>query len=107
MVLILSSDDGRTGEGGTGSIISAEGKVITNGHVILNDSGKPFRTIYVFLKPDKVSGDNTQDLKQRFTAHVLQFSPPGELDLALPANRRRAERSSGDANRQPRQRERG
>lgn len=83
VVLILSSDDGRTGQGGTGSILTPDGKVLTNGHVILNDSGKPFKTIYVFLKPDKVTGDNAQDLKQRYTAHVLQFSPPTELDMAL------------------------
>jgi serine protease Do len=83
VVLILASDDGRTGQGGTGSILTAEGKILTNGHVVLNDSGKVFRTIYVFLKPNKVSGDNAQDLKQRFTAHVLQYSPPNDLDLAL------------------------
>ncbi len=83
VVLILASDDGRTGQGGTGSIVDGSGRVLTNGHVVLNESGVPFKTIYVFLKPAKVSGDNSQDLKQRYTARVVKYSPPSEMDLAV------------------------
>ncbi|MCC6810355.1 MAG: trypsin-like peptidase domain-containing protein [Deltaproteobacteria bacterium] len=83
VVLILSSDDGKTGSGGTGSIITKDGKVVTNAHVILNASGQPYKTTYVFLKPAKVSGDNAQDLKLRYTATVKAYSPPAELDLAI------------------------
>src|SRR5262245_58295821 len=65
VVLILASDDGKTGSGGTGSIITKDGQIVTNGHVVLNAQGVPYKTIYVFLKPAKVTGDNAADLKQR------------------------------------------
>jgi serine protease Do len=83
VVLILATDDGKSGSGGTGSIIGKDGSIITNGHVILNASGVPFKTIYVYLKPAKISGDNAEDLKQRFTVSVKAYSPPTALDLAL------------------------
>lgn len=83
VVLILGSDDGKSGSGGTGSIISADGKIVTNGHVILNAQGQPYKTIYVFLKPNKVTGDNAADLQQRYTVKVAGFSPASQLDLAL------------------------
>ncbi len=83
VVLILGSDDGRSGNGGTGSIISKDGQVVTNGHVVLNAQGVPYKQIYVYLKPAKISGDNSVDLKQRYTAVVKGYSPASELDLAL------------------------
>ena len=84
VVLILGSDDGKQGSGGTGSIIEPDGKIITNAHVVLSHSNnQPFRVIYVFLKPAKVTGDNAKDLVNRYKAHVVGFSPPEELDLAL------------------------
>ncbi|MBN1962978.1 MAG: trypsin-like peptidase domain-containing protein [Deltaproteobacteria bacterium] len=83
VVLILGSDDGKTGSGGTGSIITQEGKVITNAHVVLNHNNQPFKILYVFLKPDKITGDNSKDLVNRFKARVLRYSVPNELDLAL------------------------
>src|SRR5688500_12457635 len=43
VVLILGSDDGKSGSGGTGSIITAEGKVVTNAHVVLNEQNQPFK----------------------------------------------------------------
>ncbi len=83
VVLILGSDDGRSGSGGTGSIITAEGKIITNAHVVLNEQNQPFKILYVFLKPPKVSGDNGKDLVNRYKARVLSYSIADELDLAL------------------------
>src|SRR5687768_583194 len=83
VVLILGSDDGRSGSGGTGSIITAEGKVITNAHVVLNEQNQPFKILYVFLKPPKVTGDNAKDLTNRYKAKVLSYSIADELDLAL------------------------
>lgn len=83
VVLILGSDDGRAGSGGTGSIVTREGKVVTNAHVVLNESGKPFKILYVFLKPPKLTGDNKKDLSNRYTARVLAYSPAEQLDLAL------------------------
>lgn len=83
VVLILGSDGGKAGAGGTGSVITPEGKVITNAHVVLNDAGKPYKKLYVFLKPPSLTGDNRKDLVNRYTAEVVDFSPAEELDLAL------------------------
>ena len=83
VTLILGSDDGRQGSSGTGSIVTPEGKVITNAHVVLNQQGKPYKTIYVYLKPPKITGDNAKDLTNRYKGRVLSFSPPDELDLAV------------------------
>ncbi len=83
VVLILGSDDGKQGSGGTGSIITAEGKVLTNAHVVLNERHNPFKILYVFLKPPKITGDNSKDLANRYKARVLSYSVPDELDLAL------------------------
>jgi len=83
VVLFLGSDDGKSGSAGTGSIISSDGKVVTNAHVVLNETNQPFKILYVFLKPPKVTGDNAKDLANRYKAKVLSFSIPDELDLAL------------------------
>jgi len=83
VVLILGSDDGKSGSGGTGSIITPEGKIITNAHVVLNERLQPFKILYVFLKPPKITGDNAKDLANRYKARVLSYSVPDELDLAL------------------------
>ena len=83
VVLILGSDDGKSGSGGTGSIVTPEGKVITNAHVVLNERNQPFKILYVFLKPPKLTGDNSKDLANRYKARVLAASPAEELDLAL------------------------
>jgi serine protease Do len=83
VVLILGSDDGKSGSAGTGSIVTSDGKVITNAHVVLNASNQPYKILYIFLKPAKITGDNTKDLTSRFKAKVLAASPAEELDLAL------------------------
>ncbi len=83
VVLILASDGAGEGSGGTGSIISKDGKVLTNAHVVLNAAGKPFKRLFVYLKPDKLTGDNAIDLARRYRAHVVTSSPAEELDLAV------------------------
>jgi len=83
VVLILASDGAGEGSGGTGSIISKDGKVLTNAHVVLNAAGKPFKRLFVYVKPDKLTGDNAIDLARRYRAHVVTSSPPEELDLAV------------------------
>ncbi|MBC7793827.1 MAG: trypsin-like peptidase domain-containing protein [Clostridia bacterium] len=83
VTLVLGSDDGRQGSSGTGSVITSEGKMITNAHVVLNAQGKPYKTLYIYLKPPKITGDNAKDLVNRYKGRVLAYSPPEELDLAL------------------------
>lgn len=84
VVLLLGSDDGKSGNGGTGSIITSDGKVVTNAHVVVNSrTQQPYQRLYVFLKPPRLTGDNRQDLTNRYKGRVLSYSPENELDLAL------------------------
>ena len=83
VVLILGTDGGSSGSGGTGSVITSDGRVITNAHVVINATGSPYKTLYIYLKPPKITGDNAKDLVNRYKARVLAFSPAEELDLAL------------------------
>jgi Trypsin-like serine proteases, typically periplasmic, contain C-terminal PDZ domain len=72
-----------TGQG-TGSIIDANGLVLTNAHVILDKAtDAPAKKIFVFLKPDRVIGnENNQDnLTRRYIATVTAYDKA--LDLAL------------------------
>ena len=77
-----TSEGGRKGSGGTGSIIQADGLVLTNAHVVIEERiGKPHPRLSVFLKPARVTGDLKVD-RSRIDAHqVVAFSTP--LDLAL------------------------
>jgi len=85
VVLLLCAESGsKTGSEGTGSIISADGKIITNAHVVINEqTGKPYPRIFAYLKPDKISGDNSRDLVNRYKAHVVKFNSANALDLAI------------------------
>ena len=83
VVLIVASPEGSSSaSAGTGSIIDKQGTVITNCHVIFNESKKaPFEVIHVFLKPKRVTGNMNKDLKRHFSAKVLAYDKG--LDLAL------------------------
>ncbi|MBJ80109.1 MAG: serine protease [Myxococcales bacterium] len=83
VVLILGSDGGKSGGAGTGSIITPDGKILTNAHVVLNHDGQPFKPLYVFLKPQKLTGDNAKDLTNRYKASILAYSSAEDLDLAI------------------------
>lgn len=75
-------ETGTRGNGGTGSIIQSDGLVLTNAHVIIEEAtGRPFPRLMVYLKPDRVSGDQKRDLSRGSTARVVAYSQP--LDLAL------------------------
>jgi serine protease Do len=75
-------ESGKSGSGGTGSIIQADGLVLTNAHVVIEEkTGKPYPRLSVFLKPSRVTGDTKVDLSRMAKARVLAYSPP--LDLAL------------------------
>ena len=83
VVMVMGhSDGGKSGSGGTGSIIQADGTVLTNAHVVIEErTGKPYPRLSVFLKPARVTGDSKVDLSRMFRARVVAYSQP--LDLAL------------------------
>ncbi len=81
VVLVLASDEGKSGMVGSGSII-APGTVITNAHVIYDKgSSRLWTNIRVYLKPDAVTGKFSSDLVKRHTADVIAYDTG--LDLAV------------------------
>src|SRR5213082_1317834 len=81
-VVLVYGEEGETGSIGTGSIIHKSGLVVTNAHVILDHATqKPFGKLFIFLKPDKVTGSNEQDLKRGYKAQWLSYN--ASMDLAL------------------------
>jgi len=83
VVMVMGyADGGKKGSGGTGSIIQADGLVLTNAHVVIEErTGKPYPRLSVFLKPPRVTGDSRTDLSRMLHARVMAYSTP--LDLAL------------------------
>ena len=63
VVLIAAFDrNNKSASTGTGSIISEGGLILTNAHVIFNEErDKPFDSIRIFLKPDRVTGNLKKD----------------------------------------------
>jgi serine protease Do len=80
VVLVFATDGSAQGSAGTGSIITAEGEVITNAHVVAHE-GTPYKKIFVYLKPDKLVGSMKDDLKDRYKATIVDID--ANLDLAL------------------------
>ncbi|MBI5240865.1 MAG: trypsin-like peptidase domain-containing protein [Elusimicrobia bacterium] len=82
VVLIICSDKDGTGELGSGSLLDASGRILTNAHVVIRDSTrKPWPVIRVYYKPAKMTGDPQQDLVDPSEAEVAAFD--NSLDLAL------------------------
>jgi len=82
VVFIFASKGSSKGSGGTGSIITPEGLVITNAHLFTQkESSKLLSNISVFLKPDRVTGDHKADLSKGYRGEILAYDLP--LDLAL------------------------
>ncbi len=80
VLVVGSSEDGAMS--GTGSIIDSSGHVLTNSHVIFDREAKaPYRKLWVFLRPDRVTGNDKTDLARRLPATLVAHDP--ELDLAL------------------------
>jgi serine protease Do len=82
VVLILCSNPSGKGELGTGSVIDGQGRVLTNAHVVIDEStGQPFPSVHVYLKPASVTGDPKRDLVDPINATVERYDRA--LDLAL------------------------
>lgn len=80
VVLVFATDGSAQGSAGTGSIITSDGQVITNSHVVAKD-GRPYKKLFVYLKPEKITGSMQDDLKHRYEAQVVDIDY--DLDLAL------------------------
>ncbi|HAZ08582.1 MAG TPA: hypothetical protein DCZ01_08700 [Elusimicrobia bacterium] len=86
VVLVLGSSAGGQGELGTGSVIDAEGRVLTNAHVVIDDHTEAaFPTLRVYLKPAKVTGDAKKDLADPVTVKVARYDRALDLALLEPA----------------------
>src|SRR5688572_4601189 len=80
VVLVFGTDGSAQGSAGTGSVIGKDGQIITNAHVVMKD-GRPFKKVFVYLKPEKLTGSMKDDLAHRFKATVIEMDE--KLDLAL------------------------
>lgn len=80
VVLVFGTDGSAQGSAGTGSIVSADGQIITNAHVVAKN-GRPFKRLFVYLKPEHLKGSMQADLKHRFRATLVDIDK--KLDLAL------------------------
>jgi serine protease Do len=70
------------GSTGTGSVVSADGLVLTSRHVLVDDvRGRPFPIIQVYFRPEAPTGDPGRDLRDPHRARIVAVSD--ELDLAL------------------------
>ena len=82
VVLIFGFADDGGGSSGTGSILTSDGLILTNNHVIANgEGGELFPNIVVYFKPNPISGDNRKDLTTPFLVDVVARDV--DLDLAL------------------------
>jgi S1-C subfamily serine protease len=81
VVMVYARTGPRASTTGTGSIISADGLVLTSGHVVSSQEGKAAQEIAVFFKPAQISGDMKRDLQKGHRAKIAAYSE--RLDLAL------------------------
>ncbi len=82
VVVIFGFDSAKNGASGTGSLVTSDGMVLTNNHVVTNaKTGKPYSSIRVFFKPARITGDVAVDLRESYPIRVV--ARDAELDLAL------------------------
>ncbi|MFQ5481075.1 MAG: S1C family serine protease [Thermodesulfobacteriota bacterium] len=82
VVVIRAVRAGGGGMIGAGSVISHDGLVITNAHVIIDKrTGMPYSRIRVSLKPARLTGRSSRDLSLSYKAVALYYDK--KLDLAL------------------------
>ncbi|HZT81610.1 MAG TPA: trypsin-like peptidase domain-containing protein [Gemmataceae bacterium] len=80
-VVFVAAFGGDKQMAGTGSIVSGDGWVLTNAHVVVDaKTHKPYERVWVFLKPKRVTGDQDKDLAQRVRGQVVAYDEA--LDLA-------------------------
>jgi len=81
VVFIYASEGAGKGSGGTGSIIRRDGLVVTNAHIFSRDPSRVVSELWIFLKPERVTGNTKRDLARRYRAKIVAFD--ARLDLAL------------------------
>ena len=82
VVFIFAASKGGKAEAGSGVILHQKGMIITNAHVVLDEATKrPHKYIQVYLKPEKLTGKQGQDLRRRYDARLLAYD--AALDIAL------------------------
>ncbi|MGI9274012.1 MAG: S1C family serine protease [Endozoicomonas sp.] len=84
VVLIVGVGKKSSGKG-TGSVLTDNGLILTNAHVVTND-GKPWDQLLVAFKPDQVSG-NKSDYKKSYEATVIYSDAKRDLALIIPKHK--------------------
>lgn len=81
-VVFVMGAAGETAMSGTGSIIHRDGLVLTNAHVVINkETGEPYERLWVFFKPERLTGNSQKDLTRRVKVQLV--AADRNLDLAV------------------------
>ena len=80
VLIIARNENSNTQSKGTGSIV-ADGRVLTNAHVVSDQQGRGYERIVIFLRGQNINDGSRQKLSDGKFAQVLALD--AELDLAL------------------------